>query len=184
MYSSRPRKGSQQRNSQLQQVLFLLFFLDIYSKTLYIVINIFVLWFIVSVLPLSILRMVPTIIQEELLFDEISAAGLSSFLVLLKCYFLIFLSSLLVWWCLFPILTTTCNFPSLRAFWFVSSIPSTVFLLPLVIMSMAYFSMQNSIPIYWLYILFLFGCPLFLHFLHIPLCHLFTWGDKCFLFNA
>ena len=62
-----------------------------------------------------------------------------------------FLSSPLVWWCPLPIFPSTCKFPFL---WFFSrfgnSIPCRFLLL---IICMAHFSIPNSIPISWLYIL-------------------------------
>ena len=67
-----------------------------------------------------------------------------------------FSSSLLVSWCLLPIFPSTCNFPSLRAFWFFLVWHFYYFrcsFSPIFIMSMSHFSLPNSIPISWLYIL-------------------------------
>ena len=72
-------------------------------------------------------------------------------------HFSFFLSSLLVWWGLFPIFQSTCKFPFLWPFWFFSwfgsSIHFIICLFPLLIISVVHFSMPNSIPISWLYIL-------------------------------
>ena len=70
--------------------------------------------------------------------------------------FLLFLSFPLDWWCPFPIFPSTCNFPFLRAFWFFLDLVILFLLLfflnPLFIMSIAYCSIPNFIPISWLYI--------------------------------
>ena len=63
----------------------------------------------------------------------------------------LFFLSLLVWWCPLPIFQSTCNFPFLKAFWFFDLV--VLFFLLFIIMSIVHFSMPNSIPIPWLYIL-------------------------------
>ena len=79
----------------------------------------------------------------------------SSFLVLLRSYFsFFFLLSTTYWW--FP-LPSICKFPFLRAFWFfldfLSFIPFVICRFPLSIISIAHFSMPNTIPTSSLYIL-------------------------------
>ena len=82
----------------------------------------------------------------------------SSFLVLLRYSFLLFLSFSLVWWCPLAILLSISKFPFLWSFWFFylfdSSIPSVICLFLLFFISMAHFSMPNSVPISSLYIIF------------------------------
>ena len=79
----------------------------------------------------------------------------SSFLVLLKYSF--FLSSPHVWLRPLPIFECLCKFPTLQVFWFFSwfrsSFSSIICRVSLLIVSMAHFSISNSIPISWLYIL-------------------------------
>ena len=77
----------------------------------------------------------------------------SSFLVLLRYSFLIFLSSSHVWWYPLPIFSSILKFLLLWAFWFGNFIPSVICRFPLFIINMAHFSIPNSIPISWLYIL-------------------------------
>ena len=110
----------------------------------------------VEVLSLSTSRMAPEYLTREtaqvfilllrlLLYDR--------FLVLLGYSLLIFfLSSLLILCCPLPIFPSTCKFPFFRTFWFFvdfsSSIHSVICIFPLLIISVAHFSIENSIRIF------------------------------------
>ena len=79
---------------------------------------------------------------------------LRGFLVLLRYSFRIF-SFVIIWCCPLPIFLRTCNFPSLQAllcFPYIAIVLQLMFsFFPLFLISMVYFSMLNSIPIFWLY---------------------------------
>ena len=90
-----------------------------------------------------------------------------------------------LWW-LLPIFLRICKFHLLREFWFFSlfgsSIPIIICRFPLLIINMAHFSMQNSIPMSWLYILT--ACIRVsgsFSFLATIWCHPCTLGDWSFL---
>ena len=85
-----------------------------------------------------------------LLFSWVSR----SFLVLLGYSFFLILLFLLIWRCLLPIFPNICSFPFLRAFTFF--IDLVVLFLPAYVISrfsLVDFSMKNSIPMSWVYIL-------------------------------
>ena len=70
--------------------------------------------------------------------------------------FFFFLSFPHVWWCPLPIFSSICRFPCLREFWFcldfvVFCFPSVICHFPLFVISIAHFSLSNSIPVSWLY---------------------------------
>ena len=124
-------------------------------------------------LPLFILRMVRSFLQGNYScvfhFDEVFAAVLMFPEVLSIVWGILFFSflSLLIWWCLlliFPSIFSKCfessliwQFYSFRCFFFICSFP-------LFIIGMTHFSILNSIPISWLYILIVFGFFLFFFF--------------------
>ena len=90
-------------------------------------------------------------------FDKVSPSGFCR-VVFWFCNILIkfCLYFPLVWWRQPPRCKSICRFRFLSVLilsWFVSSIPSVRCSLPLFIISMAHFSMLNSIPISWLDIL-------------------------------
>ena len=108
--------------------------------------------------------MVPFILQGDspgvYPFDEISAFFSKNFLVRLRYSLLIFsfISACLI--------VSSSSIPEYMQFhitqsvlilsWFSSSFPSVVFFFLLLIISMAHFSMWNSISLSWLYIIYIF----------------------------
>ena len=77
----------------------------------------------------------------------------SSFFVPFRYSFLKCFPSSPFLWCPLPLFPSICNFPFLNFSWFDSSIPSVMRRFLLLIISMTYFSMPNSIPMSWLLIL-------------------------------
>ena len=115
------------------------------------------------------------------------------FLFPLRYIFHFFFSSLLVWWCQFPLFLDTSNFLSLEAFLFFYDLLVLslrlffLFFFSFFYMNMAHFSTPNSIPVSWLYILvvasgspvfFLFSCKcIYIIHAHKDI-NLFLWLSK------
>ena len=107
-----------------------------------------------SVLPSSILRMVPSILQEwepkYLSLFKIPAVILG----FEKFSFLSFLLAPFIWGNLLPIFPSTGKFPffpsALIVSWFRSSVPSVICLFPLFIIIMAHFSHPTKFHLYML----------------------------------
>ena len=150
------------RNLRCWRVLFLVLFLT-YSlpisyvgcKALYIVINFLVLW--------------PIYLSSSFInfknFPEYLTRWTTQVFILLmrflqqRRFSYFFLSSLLVWWYPLPILQSIRHFSFLSAFWFFPDLVVLFFLLFFVfhfIMSIANFSIPNSIPSSWQHILIVY----------------------------